>query len=87
AVTDDGKRLQRDYGLETCGMVDLRSYARARWIDLLYRSLTGMTATAPGRSLSKDPAVRFSRWSRAELTPKQIDYACLDAYASVLLYK
>ncbi|CAN0058302.1 unnamed protein product, partial [Ectocarpus fasciculatus] len=71
AVKGDGKRLQRDYGVETCGMMDLRSYARACWVDLPCRSLAGMTATALGKTLSKDPAVRFSRWSRSELTPKQ----------------
>lgn len=72
AVRGDGKRLQRDYGVETCGMVDLRSYARDCWVDLPCRSLAGMTATALGKTLSKDPAVRFSRWSRAELTLTQV---------------
>ncbi|CAM9365309.1 unnamed protein product, partial [Hapterophycus canaliculatus] len=86
AVKGDGKRLERDYGVETCGMVDLRSYARACWVDLPCRSLAGMTATALGKSLSKDPAIRFSRWSTPELTPRQIEYACLDAYAAVLLH-
>ncbi|CAN0212084.1 unnamed protein product, partial [Scytosiphon promiscuus] len=45
-----------------------------------------MTAAALGKSLSKDPAIRFSRWSTTHLTSKQIDYACLDAYAAVLLH-
>ncbi|CAM9486671.1 unnamed protein product, partial [Hapterophycus canaliculatus] len=61
AVKGDGKRLERDYGVKTQGMMDLRSYARACWVDLPCRSLAGMTATALGKSLSKDPAVRFSR--------------------------
>lgn len=75
AVKSDGKRLERDYDVKTCGMVDLRSYARACWVDLPCRSLAGMTAMALGKSLSKDPAVRFSRWSKAELTPNQV-HAC-----------
>ncbi|CBJ33586.1 conserved unknown protein [Ectocarpus siliculosus] len=86
AVKGDGKRLQRDYDVETRGMVDLRSYARACWVDLPCRSLAGMTATALGKYLSKDAAGRFSHWSRPELTPNQIEYACLDAYAAVLLH-
>ncbi|CAM9377727.1 unnamed protein product [Ectocarpus sp. 6 AP-2014] len=84
AVKGDGKRLQRDYDVETRGMVDLRSYARACWVDVPCRSLAGMTATALGKYLSKDAAVRFSHWSRPELTPNQ--YACLDAFAAVLLH-
>ncbi|CAN0051384.1 unnamed protein product [Ectocarpus sp. 12 AP-2014] len=86
AAKGDGKRLQRDYDVETHGMVDLRSYARACWVDLPCRSLAGMTATALGKYLSKDAAVRFSQWSRPELTLKQIEYACIDAYAAVLLH-
>lgn len=72
----DGKRLERDYGVETHGMVDLRTYARACWVDLPCRSLAGMTATALGRSLSKDPAVRFSCWSKPELTMVQVFSGC-----------
>ncbi|CAB1103500.1 unnamed protein product [Ectocarpus sp. CCAP 1310/34] len=86
AVKGDGSRLQRDYGVETCGMVDLRSYARTCWVDLPCRSLAGMVATALGKSLSKNPSVRFSRWSQAELTQNQVNYACLDAYAAVVLH-
>ncbi|CAM9724078.1 unnamed protein product [Pylaiella littoralis] len=56
AVRGDGTRLQRDYDVETRGMVDLRSYARACWVDLSCRSLAGMTATALRKSLLKDPA-------------------------------
>lgn len=72
AVKGDGSRLQRDYNVETRGMVDLRSYARACWVDLPCRSLAGMTATALRKSLSKDPAVRFSSWSKPALTPTQV---------------
>lgn len=68
----DVKRLLRDYDVETRGMVDLRSYARACWVDLPCRSLAGMTATALGKSLSKDPAVRFSGWSKQGLTANQV---------------
>ena len=72
AVKGDGTRLLRDYGVETCGMVDLRTYARACWVDLPCRSLAGMTATALGLALSKDAAVRFSAWSSRSLTKKQV---------------
>ncbi|CAM9179584.1 unnamed protein product [Ectocarpus sp. 8 AP-2014] len=41
AVKGDGKRLQRDYSVETRGMVDLGSHARACWVDLPCRSLAG----------------------------------------------
>ncbi|CAM9861512.1 unnamed protein product, partial [Ectocarpus fasciculatus] len=86
AVKGDASRLQRDYGVETCGMIDLRSYARTCRVDLPCRSLAGMVATALGKCLSKNPSVRFSRWSQGELTHNQVNYACLDAYAAVALH-
>ncbi|CAB1117108.1 unnamed protein product [Ectocarpus sp. CCAP 1310/34] len=45
-----------------------------------------MTSHLLGRQLPKDPVVRLSRWS-APLADKQVQYACLDAYASVLVYQ
>lgn len=72
AVKGDGKRLQRDYGVETRGMVDLRSHARACWVDLPCRSLAGITSTVLGKFLCKDPAVRFSSWSKPVLAFRHI---------------
>jgi hypothetical protein len=50
-------------------------------------SLPGLLANFLRVSLPKDPAIRLSDWSSKTLTPAQIDYGCLDAYASVILFK
>jgi len=39
-----------------------------------------------GKSLSKDPVVRLSKWSAATLLPEQITYAALDAIVGIDVY-
>lgn len=54
-------RLERDYGISATNILDLRTHAKARRVEVMSRSLAGMTATLLGKQLPKDPAVRFSR--------------------------
>ncbi|CAB1106293.1 unnamed protein product [Ectocarpus sp. CCAP 1310/34] len=85
-INSDATYLEQDYGVEVANTVDLRTCARQSWVETPCRSLAGMTSHLLGRQLPKDPVVRLSRWS-APLADKQVQYACLDAYASVLVYQ
>jgi hypothetical protein len=50
-------------------------------------TLDGLCRHLLKKSLPKDPAVRLSNWKNPLLSPKQIEYAVLDAFAGASLYK
>ncbi|CAM9721026.1 unnamed protein product, partial [Laminaria digitata] len=92
-VNLDASYLVRDYKVEVANTVDLRTHARQCLVETPSRSLAGMVSALIGKTLRKDPAIRLSQWSSHQLTPEQArnkstrDYACRDAYASVLVYQ
>lgn len=83
AIHDDIKGLYKDYGLIANKMLDLRTLAKASGIGAL--SLTRIYAVLFGKRISKGQ--RLSDWEREELSPAQIDYAALDAYAGFRIFK
>ncbi|CAN0521438.1 unnamed protein product, partial [Laminaria digitata] len=86
AIKTDATHIYSDYGVEVVNTVDLRSLAKSNLVATSSRSLAGITACLLGKHLPKD-AVRFSRWASFPLSDAQRDYACMDAYVSVLLYE
>ncbi|CAN0262482.1 unnamed protein product, partial [Hapterophycus canaliculatus] len=80
-------RLSDFYGVQMAGVVDLRSLAVERKVEVgLRRGLADLCVHLLGVSLPKDPAVRISRWNTAKLSQEQKMYAALDAYACLLLH-
>ncbi|CAN0581265.1 unnamed protein product, partial [Laminaria digitata] len=77
--------LARDYGVKVANTVDVRTHARECWVETPPRSLAGMVFSLLGKELLKDPTIQLSQWS-SDLQPAQVQYACLDAFASVLVY-
>ncbi|CAN0539532.1 unnamed protein product, partial [Laminaria digitata] len=84
-VNLDASFLARDYGVKVANTVDVRTHARECWVETPSRSLAGMVFSLLGKELPKDPTIWLSQWS-SDLQPAQVQYACLDAFASVLVY-
>lgn len=82
AIQDDCKELYRDHGLVTNYTLDLRYLASANNMEV--RSLSKIYALLFGKRLTKGQ--RLTDWQQPELTPGQIEYAGLDAYAGLRIY-
>lgn len=82
-INDDSLGLEKDYGLVTNNTLDLRALAKADGMDVL--SLTKVYSLLFGKRLSKGQ--RLSDWERPELTPAQMQYAGLDAYAGYKIFE
>ena len=89
----DGLKLQRDFGFEPHGVLDLGgAFAHARLAGAgeaapAKWSLAGLTARLLRRALPKAQGLRCSDWERVPLTPEQRAYAAADAYASLAVYE
>ncbi|KAI9226780.1 MAG: ribonuclease H-like domain-containing protein, partial [Piptocephalis tieghemiana] len=81
-IKGDIRKLYRDYGLITRGILDL-----GPWSKVLGAGGPGKTNLATlssrllGRQLEKG-RVRMGNWERTPLNPDQSDYAAIDAYVS-----
>lgn len=91
-VTGDQRKLAQDFGIAPL------EGRRLNWINLgpLASKVAGgsgadglakLVSTFLHRWLPKDDSVRMSLWSNATLNERQIKYACLDAWASFLVYE
>lgn len=85
-IKGDCTRLEKSFEVQINNAVDVSSFAVERKMELMGRSLSGICATFLKRSLSKAPQIRLSKWNDP-LCPQQVDYACLDSYASILCYQ
>ncbi len=83
AIVEDCQELYRDYGLVTNGILDLRTLATADHMEV--QSLSKIYALLYGKRLTKGQ--RLSDWQQSELTPSQVGYAGLDAYAGLKIYE
>ncbi|KAI9354920.1 ribonuclease H-like domain-containing protein [Pilaira anomala] len=88
-IAADGQKLYRDFGFITNGLVELRDLAEMAITPKLaishLRSLRALTGIFLDQNMAKGK-VRLSNWGKLTLTPLQIRYAALDAYASYKLY-
>lgn len=84
----DIKMLKRDYGLECNNGIDVSTLAKTQWPNRF--SSFGLKCLAKelvGLNLKKPKEVCTSDWKSKELTNAQIEYACVDAYASYKIGK
>ncbi|VFR01682.1 unnamed protein product [Cuscuta campestris] len=83
-VAGDVAKLSAEYGLGCAKVADLRELARAKWPGKFDRAagLKGLAREICGLEVAKPEEVRRSDWAAAELSGAQVEYACIDAYAS-----
>ncbi|CAN0004978.1 unnamed protein product, partial [Scytosiphon promiscuus] len=71
-IKGDCTRLSDFYGVQVARVVDLRSLAVERKVEVgLRRGLADLCVHLLGVSLPKDPSVRISRWNSAKLSQEQ----------------
>eukprot|EP00158_Paraphelidium_tribonemae_P005263 Partr_v1_DN27252_c1_g3_i5_m38927 putative NA len=89
-----GRQLSSDkfklseFGVELRGTVDVVDLAKQHnFVKSRKVSLADIVESVFGRSLPKDEAVRFSDWEADVLSPMQKEYAAIDAYIVLKLYR
>eukprot|EP01018_Ginkgo_biloba_P035424 Gb_05677 [translate_table: standard] len=84
-IQKDADKLARDYGL-TCKKQSLELTTLAvktlRRPDLKHAGLKTLARLILGLAMVKPKKISRSNWGREDLSPSQIDYACIDAYIS-----
>ncbi|KAJ3822645.1 ribonuclease H-like domain-containing protein, partial [Lentinula raphanica] len=86
-IQNDAKKLYKDLGICLNSCVDLSLFVKCRLFRGPYTSSIGLARLAEvyeGLVLTKGKITR-SNWD-LELTPAQLTYAALDAYAGSLVY-
>jgi hypothetical protein len=87
AVTEDGRKLLADHGLEVGGCVDLRHLVLAGLPEGGHHpgklGLESLAAQVLGVTLDKDWRVRAGDWEADTLTDRQVNYAANDALVAV----
>ncbi|KAF7327540.1 Nuclear transport factor 2 [Mycena kentingensis (nom. inval.)] len=84
-ILNDGKKLFRDYGILSQGLVELGGLARQA--DPAFNG-HGRKVVALAKALSKDTSVRVSNWEHPDLhqNKEMLQYAADDAYSGFQLY-
>ncbi|KAL2556570.1 Werner Syndrome-like exonuclease [Forsythia ovata] len=83
-VGDDALKLNIEYGLTCTTTADIQAMAMARW-PIRFNKKPGLKKLAGevvGLYMAKPIHVRKSNWEARALNIQQIEYACIDAYAS-----
>ncbi|CAI0380091.1 unnamed protein product [Linum tenue] len=83
-VERDVAKLGADYGLSCTSVVDVREVTLAKWPNIFWRKpgLKDIAKKVAGISMPKPMNVCRSDWQQRILEEKQIEYACIDAFAS-----
>ncbi|TKY73574.1 hypothetical protein E2542_SST02328 [Spatholobus suberectus] len=80
--------LKNDYGLECNKGIDVSHLAKEKWPDRISRGgLKYLAKELVGLDMEKSKDVCTSEWKSKKLTLAQIQYACIDAYASFKIGK
>ncbi|PHT50897.1 hypothetical protein CQW23_10644 [Capsicum baccatum] len=82
-VADDVKKLKDEYGLDCAKSADIRAMAKQRWPGRFRRpGLKDLALEVVGLNMKKPKHVCMSNWEARELSNDQVEYGCIDAYAS-----
>lgn len=83
-VEDDANKLLEDYNLLVEHTMDLADAAAAKFEfdPYKYKGLKKLAKELIGKEMPKPIHVTLSAWDAKELSLEQIEYACIDAYAS-----
>ncbi|KAK1425535.1 hypothetical protein QVD17_20888 [Tagetes erecta] len=82
-VEDDIMKLKNEYGLECSKSADIRAAAMKKWPGRFRRpGLKDLAKDVLGLHMKKPKHVCMSNWEARVLNENQVEYACVDAYAS-----
>ncbi|KAF9596649.1 hypothetical protein IFM89_012864 [Coptis chinensis] len=82
-VGDDVQKLRNEYGLICSSHLDIRELAKTRYPGRFRRpGLKDLALEISGLRMMKPEHVCLSNWESRILDVNQIEYACIDAYAS-----
>lgn len=82
-VGDDIAKLKNEYGLDCSRSADIRDLAMQRWPGRFRRpGLKDLAWEVTNLPMKKPKHVSRSNWEARVLSENQIEYACIDAYAS-----
>ncbi|KAK0581093.1 hypothetical protein LWI29_009985 [Acer saccharum] len=83
-VARDVAKLKNEYGLQCSSIADVRDLTLKRWPYVFYRKpgLKDVARLVVGLEMPKPKNVCRSDWQSRVLDDLQIEYACIDAYAS-----
>jgi len=85
-IKGDATRIEKAFGTQISNIADVALYAVSKKVELVGRSLAALTASFLKKKLTKDKEILLSKWNEP-LNDRQIQYACLDAFASVLCFQ
>lgn len=88
-IHGDVKKLQRDWGLECRGAVDLTILA-AKTLGRPQLKTSGLKELANvviNYDMAKPKRVTMSNWAKPTLDQIQVEYACLDAWVSYAIHQ
>jgi len=87
-VMNDIDMLKKNYGLDCNTGTDLVKFAKKKWPEKITSgSLKYLAKELVGLEMEKSKAVVTSDWKAKELNEAQVQYACIDAYASFKIGK
>ncbi|PNX99525.1 werner syndrome-like exonuclease-like protein [Trifolium pratense] len=82
-VLEDVEKLLKDYSLCITNFLELRTLATERFGEHMRGTgLKTLAAHVLGKDIEKPRRITMSRWDNFKLTPQQVQYACIDAFAS-----
>lgn len=82
-VLDDIAKLRDEYGLDCAKSEDIRELAKLKWPGKFRRpGLKDLALEVAGLNMKKPKHVSMSNWEARVLNDNQVEYACIDAYAS-----
>ncbi|KAL6556771.1 hypothetical protein OROHE_006647 [Orobanche hederae] len=82
-VGDDVQKLRNEYGLDCSSHADVRAAAKEKWPGRFRRpGLKDLASEVCGLGMKKPKHVCMSNWEARELNQAQVEYACIDAFAS-----
>lgn len=82
-VLDDIAKLKDEYGLDCAKSKDIRELAKLKWPGRFRRpGLKDLALEVAGLNMKKPKHVSMSNWEARVLNENQVEYACIDAYAS-----
>ncbi|XP_030521156.1 Werner Syndrome-like exonuclease [Rhodamnia argentea] len=86
-IAPDAAKLSEDYGLEVKKAVDLGKLAarETNRRELRRAGLATLVRELKGRDLKIPREIALGKWDARRLTPRQVKYACADAYYSFQL--
>ncbi|KAK9692152.1 hypothetical protein RND81_09G244100 [Saponaria officinalis] len=85
-VADDAAKLKSEYGLECRKTDDVRVAAMRRWPHRFRRpGLKDLALDLLSLNMNKSKRVTLSDWQAEVLNIEQVQYGCIDAYASYRL--